>query len=96
VSYLPPFNAEMRVLPPPSHPWHTHQVDVDVLVDRGAVVSSVTFHPEGKPNETWWATANAKRKPGDKPDSRKGEQLAIGRALIELGKAFVNASNAEL
>jgi hypothetical protein len=75
--------------PPRHRPRHAHRIDVDTLTDRNATVAAITFHEE---DWSYTVTGSAKRKPGDKPNANRAEQLAIGRALIQLGKDFVAAS----
>jgi hypothetical protein len=69
-------------------PFHTHDLEIDTLVDSDAVVARVSFYAEGK---YVYATGSSKRHPEDGPDSIVGEQIAVGRALIRLGLAMTRA-----
>lgn len=78
-------------------PWKYHFVQVDTLTDRNAVVAAVTFRPEADPvsgnYDSYTVTDSAKREPGDVNDRTIGEQLAIGRALVKLGRDLQKAAN---
>lgn len=65
-------------------PYRIYSVDVDTLTDRNAATASVTFHTRSK--GSIHATGSAKRNSGDVYNDVSGEQLAVGRALMHLGK----------
>lgn len=73
-------------------PWKSHTIDIDTLTDRDASVAAVTLYPEGTYGDAYTVTGTAKRKPGDKPNASRGEQLAIARALLKLGKDLERAA----
>lgn len=75
-------------------PFSAHTIDVDVINDRDGSVAAVTFRMDGTYDggKTTTRTGMSKRKPGDKPNKRAGEQLAIGRALVKLGQDFQRAA----
>lgn len=74
-----------------NEPWKCYSVDVDTLSDRNASVAAVKFNDSHHAND-YAVTASAKREPGDQYDSGVGEQLAVGRALEQLGRELQKAA----
>jgi hypothetical protein len=66
------------------------ELGVSTLPDDNAVVVVLELRADG---ETVYSTGSAKRHPGDQRNLNAGKQLALGRALLELGSALVNAGN---
>jgi hypothetical protein len=66
------------------------ELGISTMVDDNAVTALVEMRHDG---QVVYATGSAKRHPGDPRNLNAGKQLAIGRALLELGAALVAAGN---
>lgn len=75
-------------------PFDTLDLEVSVLVDDNATVVSVTLYDDGGRVGKVYATGSSKRHPGDPRNYGPAKQIALGRALIELGASLVTAGTA--
>jgi hypothetical protein len=71
-------------------PVTVSEIQFDTVVDDNATVVTLSLREAG-----WaiYATGSSKRHPGDPRNPGVARQLALGRALLDLGAAFVAAGN---
>lgn len=73
-----------------------YSVDIDVLQDRNATVTSAKFVVDRADYPEFWATGSAKLEPGDNADYNTAATLSIGRALVTLGQYLIDNAYTEV
>lgn len=71
-------------------PFTASDIQFDTTVDDNATVVTLSLREEG---HTIYSTGSSKRHPGDPRNPAVARQLALGRALIDLGAAFITAAD---
>lgn len=66
------------------------ELGVSIVTDDNAVIAIVELRTDGR---ALFATGSSKRHPGDPRTPVAGQQLALGRALSQLGAALTDAGN---
>jgi hypothetical protein len=74
-----------------TNPVKAVPLDVTVVTGRNSAVAAVDLY-YSPTMEMLHATGESKRLPGDPFDGEIGSDLALGRALVNLGNALVNAA----
>jgi hypothetical protein len=72
-------------------PFTASDIQFDTTVDDNSTVVTLSIREEG---QTIYATGSSKRHPGDPRNPTVARQLALGRALLDLGTAFITAATA--